>query len=74
MLTLRQRQKGAGGGAARGPPRGHHRDYDSPGYGQPSNSSSGPPQTMPASSAAPAAGAGGQADPYAMCRCPLRCP
>ncbi|KAK4120343.1 hypothetical protein N657DRAFT_159113 [Parathielavia appendiculata] len=57
------RQKSAGGGGrGRGPPR----DYDNPSYGQPSNTSSGP-TNIPSGGAAPAAaGAGGQADPYAI--------
>ncbi|KAK4035323.1 hypothetical protein C8A01DRAFT_48473 [Parachaetomium inaequale] len=58
------RQKSAGGGGrGRGPPR----DYDSPNYGQPSNTSSAP-MNAPSGGAAPAAaaGSGGQADPYAM--------
>jgi far upstream element-binding protein len=60
-----QRQKSAGGGRGRGPPR----DYDNPNYGQPSNPSSAP--NMPTSGAAPAAaGAPGQADPYAICEHP----
>ncbi|KAL1841815.1 hypothetical protein VTJ49DRAFT_6568 [Mycothermus thermophilus] len=55
------RQKSAGGGRGRGPPR----DYDNPNYGQPSNQSSAP--SVPAGGAAPpAAGAAGQADPYAI--------
>lgn len=61
-----QRQKSAGGGRGRGPPR----DYDNPNYGQPSNASSAP-VNAPSGGAAPAAaaGSGGQADPYAMCKC-----
>ncbi|KAL2192518.1 hypothetical protein P885DRAFT_47484 [Corynascus similis CBS 632.67] len=57
------RQKSAGGGRGRGPPR----DYDNPNYGQPSNASSAP-VNAPSGGAAPAAaaGSGGQADPYAM--------
>ncbi|KAK3990784.1 hypothetical protein QBC44DRAFT_61426 [Cladorrhinum sp. PSN332] len=58
------KQKTSGGGRG-GPPRGQHRDYDNPNYGQPSNSSAAPP----APSSNPAAGASGyaqgQADPYA---------
>ncbi|KAK3320424.1 hypothetical protein B0T19DRAFT_240467 [Cercophora scortea] len=57
------RQKSSGGGG-RGPPRGQHRDYDSPSYGQPANNSA-PPQSVPTGNPAPA-GASGQADPYAM--------
>lgn len=68
----KQRQKSAGGGGGRGGGRGQHRDYDNPNYGQHSNPSSAP-QAMPASHAAPA-GAGGQADPYAMCTCQIPFP
>ncbi|KAK5653456.1 hypothetical protein OQA88_8942 [Cercophora sp. LCS_1] len=58
------RQKGAGGGG-RGGPRGQHRDYDNPNYGQPSNNSM-PSNAQPASAAVTApAGAGSAADPYA---------
>jgi far upstream element-binding protein len=64
MLTDSQRQKSAGGGGrGRGPPR----DYDNPSYGQPSNTSSAPSNVPPGGAAPAAAGAGGQADPYAMC-------
>ncbi|KAK0718997.1 hypothetical protein B0T21DRAFT_425299 [Apiosordaria backusii] len=55
---------GRGGHRDGGGGRGHHRDYDNPNYGQPSNHNSAP-QSIPASGAAPTAGAGGEADPYA---------
>ncbi|KAL2148888.1 hypothetical protein VTH82DRAFT_1574 [Thermothelomyces myriococcoides] len=57
------RQKSAGGGRGRGPPR----DYDNPNYGQASNTSSAP-VNAPSSGTAPAAaaGSGAQADPYAI--------
>ncbi|KAK4667586.1 hypothetical protein QC763_311410 [Podospora pseudopauciseta] len=55
---------GRGGHRDGGGARGHHRDYDNPNYGHASNQQNAP-QSMPASSATPAAGAGGEADPYA---------
>ncbi|KAK0667668.1 hypothetical protein QBC41DRAFT_134147 [Cercophora samala] len=55
---------GRGGHRDGGGGRGHHRDYDNPNYGQGSNQHSAT-QSMPASGAAPTAGAGGEADPYA---------
>ncbi|KAK3371012.1 hypothetical protein B0T24DRAFT_304476 [Lasiosphaeria ovina] len=60
--AAKQKSGGGGGGRGRGPPQ---RDYDNSGYGQPSNHSSAPQQTMPPGNAAPA-GAGGEVDPYAM--------
>ncbi|KAK3386741.1 hypothetical protein B0H63DRAFT_140376 [Podospora didyma] len=66
--AARMKSAGGGGGRGRGPPQQHqqHRDYDNPGYGQPSNHSSAPQQSMPPGNAAPAGTAGTEADPYAM--------
>ena len=67
-----QRQKnmgGGGGGGGRGGGRGQHRDYDNPGYGQPSNNNSAAMNNAPAVPAP--AGGNGQADPYAACESPL---
>ncbi|KAK7735268.1 hypothetical protein SLS53_007658 [Cytospora paraplurivora] len=58
--AVRQKSNGGGGGGGvGGRGRGHHRDFDNPNYGQPSNTQQ--------QSVAPAAqaGADGQADPYA---------
>ena len=65
--------KSGGGGGRGGGPRGQHRDYDNPNYGQPSanpgaHASSGP-ATNPAAGASGAPSYGqGQADPYAPCK------
>lgn len=71
LLTISyQKQKGnngGGGGGGGGRGRGHHRDFDSPGYGQPSSNSQPSGAQAPSAGQAPA-GTDGQADPYAACK------